>query len=118
MRVYRRMKMQSDGRPEPGMSMRTLGIRARDLHPRIDGTVDPQQGGLSVSPTIEALPRAARIKEDPLFELDTDHLSDELSYRADPDKPGEHGFIEPAYPMKYEHYQRLLYGSSELWTHV
>src|SRR5215218_5251109 len=112
------MKMQANGQPEPGMSMRTLGIRARDLHPRLDGTVDPQQGGLSVSPTIETLPRAANIKGDPIFQLDTEHLSDELVYREDPDMSGEHGFIEPAYPMKYEYYQRLLYASSELWAHV
>ncbi len=118
MNVYRRMKTQSDGQPEPGMSMRTLGIRARDLHPRIDGTVDPQQGGLSVSPTIETLPRAANIKADPIFELDTNNLSEELAYREDPYKPGEHGFIEPTYPMKYEYYQRLLHRSRELWIHV
>jgi hypothetical protein len=33
---------------------------------------------------------------DPVFELDTDELPEELIYRPDPENPEEHGFLEPA----------------------
>ncbi len=118
------MRMGSDGQPEPGMSMRTLGVRVRDIHPRLDGTVDPKQGGLSVSPTPEGLPRATRpaeiggVGKDPVFEIETDELPEELSFRKDPNNPDMHGFIEPAYPMKFEHYQRRIRETSALWIHV
>jgi hypothetical protein len=120
--VVRAMRRKFDGTPELGASMRTLGVRVRDLHPRLDGTVDPGHGGLSVSPDPESLPRATRpeglggIGKDPIFGLETEYLPDEsLSYRLDPRSPETHGFIEPAYPMKFEHYQRLIHKTSAHW---
>ena len=107
------------GQPRVGTSMTTLGVRVRDLHPRIDGTVDPQGGGVSISPQGEEnLPRSARTilnnGKGIVFELETDELPDSLTFRADP-YDESHGFIEPAYPMKFEAYQRALQDTSGLW---
>lgn len=109
----------SAGHPRVGTSMTSLGARVRDLHPRVDGTVDPQEGGVSVSPQGEEhLPRSARTilnnERGVVFELETDELPGSLSYRADPYNES-HAFIEPAYPMKFEAYQRALQDTSVLW---
>ncbi len=122
MRVVRAMRRSFGDTPELGAGFRSLGVRVRDLHPRLDGTVDPGRGGLSVSPGPESLPQSTRppelngIGKDPVFELETEELPNEsLRYREDPCSPQTHGFIEPAYPMKFEHYQRLIYETSEHW---
>jgi hypothetical protein len=100
MKVYRIMKVDSVGRPSEGTSMFSLGVRARDIHPRLDGTVDPQTGGVSVSPTVDSLPRGAKAKREVVvFELETDELQESLAHREDPHNPNTHGFIEPAYAM-------------------
>jgi hypothetical protein len=116
------MRRDPGDTPKVGVRFATLGVRVRDLHPRLDGTVDPGQGGLSVSPGPESLPRALRpaewngIGKYPVFELETEELPNEsLLYRADPRSPQTHGFIEPGYPMTFEHYQRLIYETSALW---
>ena len=109
----------SAGQPRVGTNMTSLGVRVRDLHPRVDGTVDPQGGGVSVSPRGEEnLPRSARTVLDNdrglVFELETDELPGSLSYRSDPYNES-HAFIEPAYPMKFEAYQRAIGETSSLW---
>lgn len=56
--------------------------------------------------------------KDPVFEMDTDELPEELEYLPDPNKPATHGFIRPAYTMSFEHYQRALHATRELWQPV
>ena len=89
------------------------------------GSVDPGRQGMSVSPSPpENLPFRRRPEEfggtgkDPVFEMDTDELPEELEYLPDPDKPATHGFIRPAYTMTFEHYQRALHETRELRRQV
>jgi len=45
-----------------------------------------------------------------------DHdLEHELRYRPDPDSPNTHGFIEPAFPMTLQVYQKALENSQGRW---
>lgn len=118
MQVYRMMKPQEDGLPMVDATMFGLGVRVRDIHPRVDGTVDPGTGGVSVSPSVDTLPRAARAKGERIFQLETDALPEGLMHREDPLKPDEHGFIEPAYDMRFEHYHKLIRETGGLWSSV
>lgn len=120
--VWRVMAQMDEGGPKVGTGMTALGVRVRDLHPRISGLVDPQEGGVSVSPEGEEhLPETARTVLDNgkgiVFVLDTDDLPYQLDYRPDPGNTS-HGFIEPASPMKYEIYQRAVQETSDLWQPV
>lgn len=120
--VWRVMALSESSEPKVGTSMTTLGVRVRDLHPRLSGLVDPLEGGVSVTPEgHEHLPRAALLQlnrgKGTLFALDTDTLPKELVYRPDPDDD-HHGFIEPASPTKFESYQRAVQGTSDLWQPV
>ncbi len=90
-----------------------------------DGRVTPVLEGMSVSPSPpENLPHHRRpphfdgTGKDPVFELDTDDLPEELEYRPDPSNPETHGFITPAYPMTFEHYQRAIHETRGLWRLV
>ncbi len=50
--------------------------------------------------------------------MDTGELPEELEYLPDPNKRATHGFIRPAYTMTFEHYQRALHETRELWRLV
>ncbi len=104
--------------PKLGTSMTTLGVRVRDLHPRLSGLVDPLEGGVSVSPEGH-VPRTTRAVlengKGVIFALDTDDLPSQLRYRQDTQS---HGLIEPASPMKFEIYQRYVQETSDLWQPV
>lgn len=120
--VWRVMAHADDMAPRIGTSMTTLGVRVRDLHPRLSGLVDAQEGGVSVSPEgQEHLPRAAlellKREKGSIFALETDDLPDQLAYRPD-SYNASHGFIEPMSPMKFEFYQRAVQETSELWRPV
>ena len=118
-KVYRIMKVGSDGLLAEGTSMLSLGVRVRDIHPRLDGTVDPESGGVSVSPTVDSLPRGAKAKGGAVaFELETEELQEGLTHRKDPRSPNTHGFIEPAYAMKFEHFHRLIRETGGVWSPV
>jgi hypothetical protein len=118
------MKRGEDGLPKTGASARTLGARCNiDIAINEDGFVEPETDGMSVSPPPpENLPYYRRPPEfsgegkDPLWELDTGELPEELSYRPDPDNPEGHGFIEPSRRMTFEEYQRAIHGTRGLWT--
>lgn len=104
---------------------RCLSARVGEAGQNRDGSVEPGRGGISVSPPPpENLPihrrpeRFGGTGKDPVWELETDDLPDKLVYRPDPRKPDEHGFIEPAYRMTFERYQRALRETSELWSRV
>ena len=120
--VWRVMAQSESGEPKVGTSMTTLGVRVRDLHPRLSGMVDPLEGGISVSPEGEEhLPEAARTLlesgKGAIFALDTEALSPRLAYRPDPNDTS-HGFIEPVTNMKYEMYQREVQQTGDLWESV
>lgn len=127
--VLRSMIADEDGLPKTGKLGRYLGARPtgrnRDIPVSEDGMVRPGTGGMSVSPPpMKNLPDHRRPVElggestDPVFEIDTDELPPELTYRPDPEKPEEHGFIEPAREMSFEEYQRALHETRGLWRRV
>lgn len=117
-----------DGLPEVGASARALGARPGDATGDIGigpgGVVQPETGGMSVSPPPENLPGIRRPPEfggtgkDPLFELETDDLPQELRYRPDPTKPDAHGFVEPSRAMGFEEYQQAPRSTRSLWRLV
>ena len=126
MRVLRAMRMDEDGEPEIDRTARTLGVRVGGRRPDVvvaaSGLVLPENGGMSVSPPPpENLPEHRRPEEfgglgrDPVWELDTDHLPPELTYRPDPRSPDRHGFVEPAVPMHLDDYEASLRATRGLW---
>lgn len=96
------MRADADGFPMVGESGRYLGARPDlpdqhrdgDIPVDTDGMVEPETGGMSVSPpppTNLALHRRPREYggrgKDPVFELETDDLPEDLRYRPDPEAP-------------------------------
>lgn len=131
--VLRTMKAAADGLPEVGKTGRYLGARPRgkfrDFRCDLDDNdpVRPGDGGMSVSPPPPTnLHRLVRPPEyggsgkDPLWELETDQLPPELTYRDDehPERYGKHGFIEAAQEMIFSDYQEALHGTRNLWKRV
>lgn len=130
MKVCRAMKAD-DELPIIGFTSRTLGVRAGVDIPVVfeesPGLVGSGAGGVSVSPASpENLPRHRRPPQfcgtgkDPIFELETDDLPEELAYRPDPDNPRKHGFIEPTQNtlLSFERYQQLIHETRGLWRLV
>jgi len=126
MRVLRAMKADEYGESEIGNTARTLGVRTGGRRPDIvvaaSGLVLPETGGMSVSPPPpENLPEHRRpdeyggIGKDPVWELETDSLPPELTYRPDPKEPDRHGFIEPVRPMHINDYETFLHMTRRLW---
>lgn len=118
-----------DGLPEVGASGRYLGARHRGRFRDIDvdenGMVHPGTGGTSVSPPPHAnLPEHRRPPEfggyggDSVYEFDVGKSPSELLHRPDPKDPARHGFIEPAWRMTFESYQRAIYETRGLWRLV
>lgn len=109
-----------------GDTSRYLGIRPGiDVQVLHNGSVSPGRQGMSVSPSPpHNLPSRRRPPEyegtgkDPVFEMDTDDLPEELSYQPDPGKPDVHGYITPAYRMTFEHYQRAIHETRAYWRLV
>jgi hypothetical protein len=120
--LYRAMT-EEDGAPALGASARKLGARLDiDIEPDGAGLVHPDAGGMSVSPeSPRNLPRHRRPPEwggngaDPVWEISSQSLGPELTYRADPDLPDEHGFIEPIEPMSFDEYQDALAATRNDW---
>lgn len=121
--VCRGMMEDEDGLPKIGATSRCLGARPGvDIRVFDSGSVFSTLQGMSVSPAPpENLPHHRRPPEfdgtgkDPVFAMDTDELPEEMEYLSDPKKPATHGFIRPAYTMTFEHYQRALHETRELW---
>jgi hypothetical protein len=117
------MREDEDGLPMIGATSRYLGARPGvDIGVFNSGNVFSTRQGMSVSPMPpENLPSRRRPPEfdgtgkDPVFAIDTDDLPEELEYLPDPKKRATHGFIRPAYTMSFEHYQRALHETRELW---
>lgn len=125
--LYRSMKVAADGLPEPGPSARTLGVRpGRDVSALADTEmVQPGSGGLSVTPDDPMrLPDYRRPKslggrgQDPVWMISDADLSADLMWRADPNKPADHGFIEPNRTMALQEYQDALANTRSRWQLV
>jgi hypothetical protein len=118
------MKRGEDGWPETGASARTLGARAWvDIPVYEDECVESEMGGMSIGPPPpdnlpyhRLPPEYGGVGKDPVWELETELLPEELRYRSDPDSPHDHGFIEPSRRMTFEDYQRAIHDTRGLWT--
>jgi hypothetical protein len=137
--LYRVMFADGDA-PLVGTGSNCLGVRD-GLTPEIpvdtDGTVRPDTGGMSVSPSLECLPIhliPKRLRQ--LFPGATGSnnkptlvpwhigegpfaaaaVTDDLTFRLDPRSPDRHGFIEPARPMDYNAYKAALTATRSLWV--
>lgn len=130
------MVPDEDGLPMTGITGRYLGARrdgpVKDFEEiNEDGTVDPGKGGMSVNPPPPTniapprrLPQYGKDEngeigygKDPVFELETDELPDELLYQPDqnPEQTGKHGFIEPSHRMAFEEYLQAVHETRTLW---
>ncbi len=123
--LYRAMKKGTDNKPVCGNnSGRELGIRINiDIEVDSDDYVYPGTGGMSVSPPPPSnLPEHRRPVElngtgkDPLWKISSEILSQyRLQYRPDPQKPNQHGFIEPIEKMLLHFFQMALTLTSNDW---
>lgn len=125
MRLYRSMQAAEDGYPILGAGTRTLGSRPGIDIPVEEGNVEPETGGMSISPNDAMnLPRHRRPPEfdgtgrDPVFEMDDGDLGPALRHRPDPERPSLHGFVEPKATMSFEDYQAAIWQTRESWTKV
>lgn len=114
--------MEDDGKPKVGESARTLGVRPDvDIPVDANGIVHPNTGGMSVSPSPDALPTHRKPLEfggtgkDPIWTINTNDLGADLTYV--PDSPG-HGTIQPTKPMSFEDYQKALADTNINWEKV
>jgi hypothetical protein len=53
-----------------------------------------------------------------VFSIEPQQLGERLTYRPDPKKPKEHGFLEPARVMTIDEYQDVLAGTVNEWQEV
>ena len=123
---YRAMRQASEGRPECGLTARTLGARPEiDLPVDPSGRVHPGAGGMSVAPDSPAhLPRHRRPPEfggtgkDVVWCIQEENLDPMLRYIPDDVSHPRHGVIEPAFTMTFEDYQRALERTAPYWMRV
>jgi hypothetical protein len=135
------MKIDGD-RPQVGRGPLVLGVRVGpgendDVNPDAEGYLHPGQGGMSVSPSAEALPphrlpRRLHKKYPERFPDATapngahcwwmgegafvpERVADRLRLRLDPDDPERHGLVEPDDKMKTEDYEAALAATRDQW---
>ena len=117
------MKATPSGVPECGPIARTLGARIpRDIQPDQWSRVHPGTGGMSVSPDDPMnLPPHRRppplwgYGKDLVFGIAASRLGADLEFRRDPQDPRNHGFVEPAFVVLADAYQRSLCATAERW---
>ena len=56
--------------------------------------------------------------KDPVWELSSEELGRDLSYRVDPSDPEGHGYVEPEREMGFNEYQGALTATREIWREV
>jgi len=129
MKVLRAMSSGLDGSPEVAAigknPARTIGVRTGgrrfDIEVSSAGFVQPEKGGMSVSPPPENLAQHRRpakyggTGKDPVWEIETNEMTSDLAYRPDPRNPDKHGFIEPSKPMHLDDYVSALHSTRGLW---
>jgi hypothetical protein len=130
MKVLRAMSSGLDGSPEVAEAgknpARTIGVRTGgrrfDIEVSAAGFVQPEKGGMSVSPpppeNLEEHRRPSKYGgtgKDPVWEMETDNMTADLAYRPDPGNPNLHGFIEPSRPMHLDNYLAALHSTRPLW---
>ena len=141
--VWRGMLMENE-RPRVGRGGNLLGVRVPpdgrpDIAPDQGGFVEPNQGGMSVSPSPERLPphRIPRrlsqrypdrfpdargpeglfcwsLGEGSPFEAGS--IGDRLVLRPDPNAPNRHGFVEPSERMTLQNYETALGETRDHWV--
>jgi RHS repeat-associated protein len=113
--LLRTMKVGEDGLPVTGQSATTLGARVpKDIVPGEGGIVQPGTGGMSVTPKGGQLPSMGG-KNLETFCIKCRDLGPNLSYRPDPARLFDHGFIEPGKAMTVEQYQQYLMETQPFW---
>lgn len=131
-KVYRAMKRDATGNaPLVEASARGLGVRQRDLVPCQLGLAHPNQGGMSVAPTLADLPphrvpaRLGHLREgaegadsDRVWVLGTGafvegSFTQGLALRV---TSVSHGNIEPDEQRPFEQYVAHLAATATLWT--
>jgi hypothetical protein len=120
------MRDDGQGRPLVIATARGLGVRSLiDIDVDEDGMVEPDTGGMSVSPeSYEYLPVHRRPPTlggtglDPVWEIDDTEIGDGLAYREDEDEPLPHGVVEPAWRMEFAQYEELLAATRDVWREV
>ncbi|NWJ48690.1 MAG: RHS repeat-associated core domain-containing protein [Chloroflexi bacterium] len=123
--LYHSMRMDSNGKPALGDTARTLGARlGSDINEDSDNFVQPNTGGVSVSPedpnnlpSFRRPPEFGGTGKDPVWKISSDKLGDNLLYRQDPDN-SQHGFIEPSKKMSFEQYQESIWNTQDSWELV
>ena len=110
-KIFRGMK-DDGGYPKIESSARGLGVREGiDSTVDANGMVEPGKNGMSMSPSPQDLPSHRRPPEfggtgkDPVWQIDTSDLGDDLKYV--PDKP-RHRTIQPSKKMTLEKYKQAL----------
>jgi hypothetical protein len=139
--IWKGMKIDGE-RPQVGHGATLLGVRVGpgvndDINPDEDGFVRPGQGGMSVSPSVDALPShrlpcrlrlayPARFPDadgpNNLFcwsmgngAFAEDQVAAHLRLRLDPDNPEKHGFVEPDDKMMLADYEAALAATRDQW---
>jgi hypothetical protein len=118
-KVYRAIRQDADGKPWlSDLVAKGLGVREGvDIFPDDEGVVHPGKAGPSVCGRPKYIPLFLR--DEPIWELDTNELPEYLVYKEDTDKPpGRHGFIAPAYAMDLSDYQDAIAETRDLWVQV
>lgn len=114
--VFRAMHSADDGGPLVEPSARGLGVRADyDLPVDENGNVEPESGGLTVRPTMKAIPRQYRKDRFTVWKLDTDALPEALRHVEDNPK---HGSVEPAWAMSFDDYEAAIADTRSDWVAV
>jgi hypothetical protein len=128
---FRAMTPDVNGLPQTGRSARMLGVRIpEDIAADEKGFVNPETGGMSVSPNSawnippHRRPRgvgkgsSGRI-DDCIYSLMNTALPiDKLIVRLDPEYPLRHAFVEPAIVMPLAGYESELAATRNDWKQV
>jgi hypothetical protein len=137
--IFRSMLPDGD-LPQVGPAANALGARlgplaeGNDTPVAEDGTVQPGTGGMSVAPSVAALPdhripktlalrfpRARGNKNLVVWKMGTGpfeagEVAEGVALRLDPDAPQRHGFVEPERTMTADEYQQALAATQKEWV--
>ena len=132
-RVYRVMRKAVDDKPEVGRTGKSLGVRIpTDIKPDAAGNVHPNTGGMSVAPSMHALPALlvpvrlrllvpganATGKNLHVWRMGSgDFREEEIapSLTLRPDKPS-HGTVQPTSSMPLQAYEAALAATRDEWV--